>query len=306
MQRSDKISALLLEIEESMPFLEVLKNEPLKNHTSMRIGGNIRAIFFPKDTKVFISLMKTIRGSGIEPIILGKGTNILADDKDLDLVAISTTGLDNIDKTGDCEITACAGVLLSKLSVFAYENGLSGLEFAHGIPGTLGGAIVMNAGAYEGEIKDVVVRTTILSEKSEVIELTAADSKFSYRNSRFSETNEVVLSSVFNLRRENPETIKKTMDELAVLRRESQPLEALSAGSTFKRPKEGFAATRIEQANLKGYRAGDAEVSTKHAGFIINRGKASFDDCMTVIDHVRKTVLDKTGVELEVEVKIIE
>jgi UDP-N-acetylmuramate dehydrogenase len=202
-------------------------------------------------------------------------------------------------------MTAESGILLSKLAVFALEHSLTGLEFAHGIPGTLGGAVSMNAGAYGGEMKDIVVKTTAVAPDSQVFDVIGDAHGFSYRRSRFSEMNHVILSSVLKLDKGDPEVIKSRMDELSRKRRESQPLNLPSAGSTFKRPQGGYAAALIEQAGLKGYVFGGAMVSEKHAGFVVNRGNATFSDVMAVIDHVRETVLKQFSIELEPEVKII-
>jgi UDP-N-acetylmuramate dehydrogenase len=226
------------------------------------------------------------------------------------MIAIKTHGcLNDITQTGDtnnaAEITAESGVLLSKLAVFALEHAFSGLEFAHGIPGTLGGAVTMNAGAYGGEMKDIVHKTTAVTQGAHVYDVTGDSHGFSYRHSRYSDTEDIILSSVLQLKKGNPEEIKSRMDELSKKRRESQPLNMPSAGSTFKRPQGGYAAALIEQAGLKGYTVGEAMVSKKHAGFVVNLGSATFRDVMAVIDHVREMVLNQFGIELEPEVKII-
>jgi len=189
--------------------------------------------------------------------------------------------------------------------MFAYEHGLTGFEFAHGIPGTVGGAIVMNAGAYGGEMKDVVVSTTAYNKDLGIHTLTAAENDFSYRHSRFSDSSDIVLSAVIRLQKGDKDAIMHKMLELSARRRESQPLELPSGGSTFKRPKEGYAAQLIEQAGLKGFSIGGAEVSQKHSGFIVNNGNATFSDVMAVIEHVQKEVFNKFFVELEPEIKIV-
>ncbi|MDR2569652.1 MAG: UDP-N-acetylmuramate dehydrogenase [Oscillospiraceae bacterium] len=277
----------------------------LKDYTSFKIGGPVRVMFFPKSVECLTDIYDILFRCEVTPFIIGNGSNILANDEKLDIAVINTQKLCEIELQGDGMITAQAGVMLSKLAIFACENGLSGFEFAHGIPGTLGGAIVMNAGAYDGEMKDVVVNTTIYNTRAGIHTITAADNAFSYRKSRFSDTDDIVLSSVISLKKGDKEGIKEKMNELGVRRRESQPLDVPSAGSAFKRPKKGYAAAFIEQAGLKGYTVGGAQVSKKHSGFIVNRGDASFADVMAVIKHVQETVVKQFGVELEPEVKIL-
>jgi UDP-N-acetylmuramate dehydrogenase len=278
----------------------------MKNHTSFRIGGPVSAMFFPKAPEEFRAVCRILRELGSKPLILGNGTNILAGDGPIDRIAVKTqVGLDDIRLTGETEMTAECGALLSRLAVFALEHALTGLEFAHGIPGTLGGAVAMNAGAYGGEMRDVVYKTTALMDWSSPFDIVGADHGFSYRRSRFSDSGDIILSSVIRLKKGDPGEIKCRMEELAGKRRESQPLTMPSAGSTFKRPKRGYAAALIEQAGLKGYAVGGASVSEKHAGFIVNRGGAGFSDVMAVMDHVRDEVERQFGVTLEPEVKII-
>jgi UDP-N-acetylmuramate dehydrogenase len=233
---------------------------------------------------------------------MGNGTNLLVGDGAHDKVIINMARLDEIECTGEMEITAGAGALLSKLAEFACERGLSGLEFAHGIPGTLGG---MNAGAYGGEISCVVHSTSVYDPEAGVFAITGLEHGFSYRRSRFTDTDEVILSSAIRLGDGDKESIKMRMDELSARRVGTQPLQLPSAGSTFKRPKDGYAAELIEKAGLKGYAIGGAQVSPKHSGFVVNRGGASYSDVMAVIEYVQETVFKQFGVELELEIKII-
>jgi UDP-N-acetylmuramate dehydrogenase len=277
----------------------------MKNHTSFKIGGPARAMFFPGSEEELRQLCAILIRSGAVPFILGNGTNLLADDAPLNMLVVKTTGLCSVEQTGETEITAEAGVLLSSLAVFAREHALSGLEFAHGIPGTLGGAISINAGAYGGEMKDIIYSTKALAPEASLYTLTNAEHGFSYRHSRFSDTGGIALSSIIRLKKSDVGSIGAQMDELRTRRRKSQPLDIPSAGSTFKRPKKGYAATLIEQAGLKGFTIGGAQVSTMHSGFIVNRGGASFSDVMAVIGRVRETVLRCFGVDLEPEIKII-
>jgi len=269
-------------------------------------------MFFPASQDEMMRLCGVLSDIPVKPLIMGNGTNLLVEDRPLKLIVIKTQGgLGNITQTGEYEITAESGVLLSKLAVFAHEHGLTGLEFAHGIPGTLGGAVSMNAGAYGGEMRDVVASTTALdpgagsSSWAGPYEVSGDEHEFSYRHSRFSDTDSVLLSSVIKLKRGQPEEIRARMDELAAKRRASQPLNLPSAGSTFKRPKNGYAASLIEQAGLKGFSVGGAQVSEKHSGFVVNMGGATFSDVTAVMEHVREEVFRQFGIELEPEVKMI-
>lgn len=300
------ISAAIDAVKKQLPEIECRRGESMKNHTSFRIGGNVSAMYIPRTLSEITSLRGILHAYDIKPLIIGNGTNLLVEDGVLRLLVIKThAGLSDIRLTGDTEITAESGALLSKLAVFAMTHNLCGLEFAHGIPGTLGGAVTMNAGAYGGEMKDVVIKTTAAAPGASVYDITGPAHGFSYRHSRFSNSDDVILSSVIQLKKSSAEEIRTRMDELAEKRRESQPLNLPSAGSTFKRPKNGFAAALIEQAGLKGYAVGGAMVSEKHSGFVVNRGGATFNDVMAVIDHVRETVFRQSGIELEPEVKII-
>ena len=285
--------------------MPILLDEPFKNHTSFKIGGPVRAMFFPKDLISFTGLCKLLHEYEITPFILGCGTNLLAGDGKHDIVVVKTTGNKNIVQSGETELLAEAGAMISKLAVFASKLGLSGLEFAHGIPGTVGGAVVMNAGAYGGEMKDIVHSTTVYNIKTGDYAITAGEHEFAYRHSRFSNTDDIVLSTKIKLIKGDRESIKQKMDELSARRHQSQPLDMPSAGSTFKRPADGYAAALIEEAGLKGYKFGGAQVSEKHAGFIINRSDATFNDVMSLIEHVQKTVQMRFCIDLEPEIKII-
>ena len=302
----DSISRATEAARIKLPSIECRYDEPMKNHTSFRIGGPLRAMFIPRNAEELIGLCKLLRGCGIVPLIIGNGTNLLVgDSRPLEMVAIKTTGIDHAERTGKNEITAGAGISLSKLATFACECGLSGLECAHGIPGSLGGAVAMNAGAYGMEMKDVIYSTDGYGNGTGIYTLTAEEHDFSYRRSRFSDTGDIVVSSVIRLRKGDRENIREKMDELFEDRSKNQPLELPSAGSAFKRPKDGYAASLIENAGLKGFSVGGAQVSKKHAGFIVNTGGASFSDVMAVIEYVRETVFRQTGVDLEPEIRIV-
>jgi len=309
----DKIYCVIEEVKSSFPDIIYKLNEPLKNHTSFKIGGPVRVMFFPENVELLTDLCGMLNKYEIDPLIMGNGTNILAVDAPLDLTVINMSKICNINLSGPDvteasgyrDITVEAGAMLSKAAVFAYENNLSGLEFAHGIPGTAGGAVVMNAGAYGGEMKDIVQITNVYNIKTGNRSYNNKEQKFTYRQSRFSNTGDIVLSSVIRLQKCDKEIIKSKMDELSGRRRYSQPLDLPSGGSTFKRPKEGYAAALIEQSGLKGYSVGGAQVSQKHAGFIVNYKDATFSDVMAVINHVRETVYKKFTIELELELKIV-
>ena len=302
---TDRINTVLERVKDSIPGIRYELNEPMGKHTSFRIGGTVRAMFFPDSANVLVMLLSEITASDVRMLVIGNGTNLLVADALPDMVVINTAGMCAISLQGEDEIYAEAGVSLSTLALFAYEHGLTGLEFAHGIPGTVGGAIVMNAGAYGGEIGDVILSSDVFAPDKGVLTLGNADHSFSYRTSRYSNTEETILSCVVKLQNGNRGDIRTLMDEYASRRRKSQPLDIASAGSTFKRPPLGYAASLIDEAGLRGYRAGRAMVSEKHAGFVVNEGGASFSDVMAVIDHVRETVLKTAGVELEPEVRII-
>ena len=280
-------------------------DEPMKKHTFFRIGGNVRLYITPGSESELIKAVEICRENGVEPFIIGNGTNLLVNDGALDIIAISTRELDDITLTGENELTAGAGALLSHIAVFALENALAGMEFAHGIPGSLGGAVFMNAGAYGGEMKDIVTSTRVLGADGKVREIRGAEHEFGYRTSFAEKSGGIVLSSAIKLRPGVKADIKARMDELMAKRSASQPLNYPSAGSTFKRPVGGYAAALIDGAGLKGLTVGGAQVSEKHAGFVINAGGASFRDVRELISEIQRRVFDNSGIMLEPEVRII-
>jgi len=306
--KMDEISYLLNSLQERQHDIEIRENELMKKHTSFKIGGPARAMLFPKSEEAMINLCKLCYESEVSPLIMGNGSNVLAADKELNKVVINTSLIKNIELSGTSghlqHIKSGAGANLASVAVFALENSLVGFEFAHGIPGSIGGAVVMNAGAYGGEMKDVTVLTTIYSSESGLCEIKGEEHEFSYRHSRFSHTDDVIISVTLSLCEGDKKEIKQKMDELSEKRRASQPLDRPSAGSAFKRPKSGYAAELIERAGLKGFSIGDAEVSSKHAGFIINKGTATFDDTVKLIEHVKETVFKQFSITLEPEIKI--
>ena len=292
-------------IRDYLPDMTVERDVPMSRHTSFRIGGPARRMAFPESREQLVILLGLAEECGIRPFLLGRGTNLLVSDRGLDTLVIKTaermTGIRRLD---DVTLEADAGVLLSRLAVYAQQAGLAGLEFAHGIPGTLGGGVVMNAGAYGGELKDVVTEVTALYLDGVKV-LTPAELDFSYRHSVFSAGEGIVLGAKVKLESGDPDAIKAKMDDLMARRKASQPLELPSAGSTFKRPTGYYAGPLIEGCGLKGCRVGGAEVSSKHAGFVVNVGGATCADVLALIEKVQKTVYDAHGVMLEPEVKII-
>lgn len=295
-------------IADYLPDLKYVEDEPMAKHISFRVGGAAKRMAFPENAEQLVLLMNFALSCGARALVIGNGTNLLVPDEGLDRLVIDVSdGMTRIADGGQAnEITAQCGASLARIAEYARRKGLSGLEFAHGIPGTLGGAVCMNAGAYGGEIKDVVASVTLLDPQAGIRTLKGEEMQFSYRRSLLSEHPEyVVLSATFRLERGDSETIGARMRELMAKRKASQPLEFPSAGSTFKRPEGHYAGPLIEGCGLKGRRVGGAEVSTKHAGFIVNTGGATCADVLALIEKVQKTVYDAHGVMLEPEVKIV-
>ena len=295
-------------IADYLPDLKYVEDEPMAKHISFRVGGAAKRMAFPENAEQLVLLMNFALSCGARALVIGNGTNLLVPDEGLDRLVIDVSdGMTRIADGGQAnEITAQCGASLARIAEYARKKGLSGLEFAHGIPGTLGGAVCMNAGAYGGEIKDVVASVTLLDPQAGIRTLKGEEMQFSYRRSLLSEHPEyVVLSATFRLERGDSETIGARMRELMAKRKASQPLEFPSAGSTFKRPVGHYAGPLIEGCGLKGRRVGGAEVSTKHAGFIVNTGGATCADVLALIEKVQKTVYDARGVMLEPEVKIV-
>ena len=297
-------TALDQKIAGYLPELKWLCDEPLARHTSFRIGGPAKRMAFPQNAEQIVILTGFLQELGIRTAILGNGTNVLFPDEGVDATLISTGEMCAVERIGDTELTADAGVSLARLATEAWKLGLTGLEFAHGIPGSLGGGVVMNAGAYDGALCDVLTEVTALFPDG-VRMLKAEELQLSYRHSIFTEQPEaVVLRAKVRLQAGDSAAIKAKMDDLMARRKASQPLEYPSAGSTFKRPAGHFAGRLIEDAGLKGARVGGAEVSTKHAGFVINTGGATCADVLALIEKIQKTVFDATGIMLEPEVRI--
>ncbi|MGM9662404.1 MAG: UDP-N-acetylmuramate dehydrogenase [Oscillospiraceae bacterium] len=292
---------------EELPALEYVKEEPMSRHTSFRIGGPARRMTFPKTGEELAAALRLAADCGGRSFLLGNGTNLLAADEGVDaLVADTTRYLTHVELLSDgVTLRAEAGTSLAALAVFAAKHSLTGLEFAHGIPGSLGGAVVMNAGAYGGEMAQVVTKAAALGEDGAVRVLTGEELAFGYRRSVFSDSGAAVLWAELRLAKGEESAIRARMEELMQRRRASQPLELPSAGSTFKRPAGYFAGPLIEKNGFKGVRAGGAQVSEKHAGFIVNTGGATCADVLALIAEIQQTVLERDGVALEPEVKLI-
>ncbi len=304
----EQLELAIQEIREKLPGLALYENEPMSAHSSFRIGGPVRALAVPQDVTGLTQICYLLKKHELAPYILGNGTNILFPDEGLkDLFMISTEKLTKLFLLPDGAIYAEAGVPLSRLAGFAQQNGLTGLEFASGIPGSVGGGLMMNAGAYGGELKDVVESVVIqfLPEQA-LYELTREQCAFGYRSSYFQKTPGcVIVSAVFRPEKGEPEAIAEKMRELNAKRREKQPLDLPSAGSAFKRPEGHFAAALIDEAGLKGYTVGGAQVSEKHAGFIVNIGGATSHDVHELMKHIRRTVYEHSGVVLEPEMILL-
>ena len=290
-----------------LPDVNLLKEEPMAKHISFRVGGPAKRMAFPEKREQLVLLLSMAEECGARPLVIGNGTNLLAPDEGLDRLVIETGGLSRLDFGEEPDsLVAESGVSLARLADFACKQGLKGLEFAHGIPGTVGGGVCMNAGAYGGELKQVVTGVSALFPEDGVKFLTGEELAFGYRRSFLTEHPEaVVLYAAFRLSPGEPEAIRETMRDLLARRKASQPLEQPSAGSTFKRPEGHFAGTLIDRCGLKGRAVGGAQVSEKHAGFVINRGGATCADIKELIRQVREIVLEKTGVWLEPEVKFV-
>ena len=283
--------------------IEYVCDEPMKNHTTFKVGGNAQ-VFVTVNSKEELSvLMKYISSENISYFILGKGSNLLVSDSGIKGVVVTLSGeFSDIKIMDGNKIVAGAGASLMKLCRYAQENSLSGLEFAYGIPGSVGGAVFMNAGAYGGEMKDCLVSADYITPQGGFGTFTIDELQLGYRTSVFKNKNYIITGCTLSLKEENKDIIKEKMDDLLGRRRSKQPLEYPSAGSTFKRPEGAFAGTLIESCGLKGYTIGGACVSEKHAGFIINKGGATFEDIDSLIKEVQKKVKDETGYFLETEV----
>ena len=297
------MNTILDQIRKTFPGVTVKEEEPMKAHCSFRTGGPAAAFLVPEDEETMLRLLAVLSENKAPFYILGNGTNVVFCDESLPYFIISTENLQGISMTEEGYISAQAGAALSRVATFAYENSLTGMEFASGIPGSAGGGVLMNAGAYGGELKDIILSVRCCQrDGSSVRELSGEDCDFRYRHSIFQSGEYVVLSTVFRLEKGEKNSIAAKMKELNARRREKQPLDLPSAGSAFKRPEGYYAAALIEQCGLKGTSVGGAQVSEKHAGFIVNTGKATSADLKALLTLVSNTVKEKTGIELQREI----
>lgn len=282
----------------------ILENEPMSKHTTFRIGGNADIFLSPEVSQVS-EIMALAKAYEVPVTVIGNGSNLLVGDKGIrGLVLSFGKEAESIQMDGRC-MTVSAGTILAKAAAEAAKNSLTGLEFAAGIPGSLGGAIVMNAGAYGGEMKDVVISAKVLTPEGEIKELSKEELDLSYRHSCIPEKGYIVLEAILELSHGEEAEIREKMADFKNRRVEKQPLEYPSAGSTFKRPEGYFAGKLIQDANLRGYQVGGAQVSEKHCGFVINKGNATAQDVLQLIQDVQRVVYDTFQVELEPEVKMI-
>ena len=280
-------------------------NEPMKNHTTFKIGGPAQYYVTPESVTKIQEVVSLCRNMNIPLHVIGNGSNILVGDDGVDGVVLALFNTFSDYEIKDNVITAQAGMSLIKLAVIALREGLTGLEFASGIPGSVGGAVYMNAGAYDGQMKDVVTSVTVLDEAGNIRILGRDELDMGYRTSAVAKNNMIVLQVVIELKSGDKEQIKARMNQLSELRKQKQPLEYPSAGSTFKRPEGYFAGKLIADAGLKGYSIGGAAVSEKHAGFVVNMGGATAKDVVELTDYIKKRIMEQFGVTLELEVKRI-
>lgn len=298
MSRAEKIEIFAREAG-----CRVLTDAPMSEYTTFKIGGSAALLVEPQSEKELSLILSKCAQEGVKPYIIGNGSNLLVDDGGIDSVVIKIgDGLSEIRMVDETTVECGAGLSLSRLCRFALEKGLGGLEFAFGIPGSVGGAVFMNAGAYGGEMGDVLVSCRHLDQNGVPGELSLNEMNLGYRKSIYRETGFVVVSARFKLEKGDKEEIKAKMDDFLSRRKSKQPLELPSAGSTFKRPEGHFAGALIEQCGLKGLRVGGAQVSEKHAGFIVNNTGATSGDIVALIELVQKRVFEETGILLEPEV----
>lgn len=292
-------------IKEIVPSERVLENEMMANHTSFKIGGPADALVLVENEHELAEVLKVV--DGVEHILIGNGSNFLVSDEGYPGIMIRLEGeFDSIKQDDDVTITAGGARLLSGVSSYLTEKGLAGFEFASGIPGSIGGAMFMNAGAYGGEMKDIVSKVRLMKpDGSEIFERSNAEMEFAYRNSAIQKDGSIVLSATFKLTKDNPKDIQERVMELQQKRNSKQPVNYPSAGSTFKRPASGYAAALIDEAGLRGTSVGGAQVSEKHAGFVINTGNATCADVLALMRIIRETVYKNSGITLEPEVRLI-
>lgn len=299
------LTELIRNISGLFPEIEIRIREPMAKHTSFRIGGDAEAMAFPKTREELTAILKLSKMLDSKPAILGAGTNVLAPDEGIPgLVICLKDALDGMERLDGNRIRLMAGVTMSRGAVFAARENLGGLEFAHGIPGTVGGGVYMNAGAYGGEMGQVVESVEVMDRDGNIRRLSNQEMAFSYRHSVLEETGDIVLSADFRLEERPGEEVRAKMKELIGRRSASQPLDLPSAGSAFKRPTGGYAAALIDQAGLRGFRVGGAAISEKHAGFAVNLGGATAADVKTLLREASDRVYERSGIRLEPEIRI--
>lgn len=303
------IKETLTKIAKVIPEDRLLVDEPMSRHTSFRIGGPAAALVIAENEEELGAVLRICTEDAAEHLIIGNGSNFLVSDEGYPGIMIKLGGdFDSIrqDPEDECKVIVGTARLLSSTSAFLTEQGLSGFEFASGIPGSIGGAVFMNAGAYGGEMKDVVRSVRVMRpDGSEIKEVAGDKMEFSYRHSVLEDNGWLALAAVLELTKDDPKAISARVAELQAKRNAKQPVNYPSAGSTFKRPKVGYAAALIDEAGLKGYRVGGAMVSEKHAGFVINAGGATAEDVLAVMRHIRSEVYKNSGTMLEPEVRLI-
>ena len=303
--RSGKMKEKLMEIFKDKNVGDLYFDEAMKNHTTFKIGGPVDLLIDTKNEDQIVEAIKLCRDNGINYLVMGNGSNLLVKDTGIRGVVIKiASGFNKVEIDGDV-LKVEAGALLSTIAKKALKASLEGFEFASGIPGAIGGAVTMNAGAYGGEMKDVVIRVKALNQDNQVVFIDGKDMDFRYRASKVVDENLIVLGADIRLREGNYDEIKARLDDLTEKRTSKQPLELASAGSTFKRPTGYFAGKLIDDSGLRGFKYRNAQVSEKHCGFIVNVGGANFEEITTLIGMVQKIVYDNYKVELETEVKII-
>ena len=292
-------------LQKLLPEIELRFDESMSRHTSFRIGGPVEVMAFPKNKEELSAILKASALMDLKPAILGAGTNILAPDEGMEGMVICLKDcMDGMDQLDETHIRVAAGVTMTRAAMFAANLGLAGMEFAHGIPGTIGGGVYMNAGAYGGEICQICEFVEVMDMAGNMRILSNEEMVFSYRHSILEEQQGIVLGATFRLNPSNSETIKAAMKELQAKRSASQPLDLPSAGSAFKRPVGGFAAALIDQAGLRGFTVGNAGISQKHAGFAVNLGGATAAEMKLLLSQVSDIVFEKSGIRLEPEVRI--
>ena len=295
----------LQEIFKKDKFKNILLNEPMKNHTSFKIGGPVDLMIIAENEEELIDAIKISRENKIDFLIMGNGSNLLIKDGGIRGIVIKVNEGFNKIKLDNNKLYCEAGALLSRVSKKALKHSLKGMEFASGIPGTIGGAITMNAGAYGGEMKDIITKVRVINSNNEIVEYTNEEMNFRYRNSRVGDEDLIVLGVEIELTPGDFDEIEETMKDLTNKRTSKQPLEFPSGGSTFKRPEGYFAGKLIEDSGLKGLRHGGAQVSEKHSGFVINVDNANCKDVLELISVIQKVVRDMFNVELEREIKLL-